>query len=383
MKTKAILLLSCCLIAPAAWYALRSDTSAVDAGERGGKDRDVPEQYRDTVAKGLEYLARQQHADGHWESDGKHPVAVTALAGMAFLMNGGGDSKAKYADNLSKAVDYLISKSDAKREGLIFSGHATEINRYMQGHGLATQFLAWAHQTEANQERRKKIDDVLNTAVKYIAKAQSSQGGWYDTSKVEGHDFDSVAATAIQIQSLYMISELGIPVRSEAIALDAQTYLKKSIENFEKKGKPAPNRSRSAETAAALVCRFNPNSYLDQDGLANTWFKFCKTEVPMGDKIQFGRDEMTHYYYAQAVFTMKLNPEFNAGGDGPKWEDYRKSVFDHLKQKQEKDGSWPAPTEAPGGVSVGPVYATAVWCTVLQFDKRQHPLTQSRVRITF
>jgi hypothetical protein len=381
MKFKILLLLACCLIAPAAWYAQRSDTF-VDAGERG--ERELPEQYRDTVNKALEYLIKNQHADGRWEGDGgKHPVAVTALAGMALLMDGSTVKKGKYSENLRKAVDYLVSKSDAKREGLIFSDHPSETNRYMQGHGLATQFLAWAYQGEADDPRRKKLDDVLTKAVKYIAKAQSSQGGWYDTSKVEGHDFDSVAATAIQIHALYMISELGIAVRSEAIALDAQAYLKKAIEKFEKGGKPAPNRSRSAETAAALACRFNPNAYLDQDGVANAWFKICKTEVPMGDKITFGRDEMTHYYYSQAIYTLKVNPELNARGDAPKWEDYRKSVFDHLQKKQEKDGSWPAPTEAPGGVSVGPVYATAVWCTVLQFDKRHHPLTQSRVRITF
>ena len=50
---------------------------------------EVPEKYRDTVHKGLEYLAKNQFKDGHWEGDGgQHPVAMTGLAGVALLMEG-------------------------------------------------------------------------------------------------------------------------------------------------------------------------------------------------------------------------------------------------------------------------------------------------------
>jgi hypothetical protein len=51
-------------------------------------------------------------------------------------------------------------------------------------------------------------------------------------------------------------------------------------------------------------------------------------------------------------------------------------MFDHLQSSQNKDGSWPA----GDGISVGPVYSTALWCTVLQLDKNSHPSTQ-RVEI--
>ena len=97
-----------------------------------------------------------------------------------------------------------------------------------------------------------------------------------------------------------------------------------------------------------------------RDELREKWFKYCQTEIPVGRDIQFGRDELTHYYYAQAVF--------NLGSDDA-WNDYRTAMFDHLQSSQNKDGSWPA----GDGISVGPVYSTAVWCTVLQLDKRSHP----------
>jgi len=144
-----------------------------------------------------------------------------------------------------------------------------------------------------------------------------------------------------------------------------------------------PNRSRPAETAAALACRSSPASFLDQDGLSTTWFKYCRAEIPMGGGIQFGRDELTHYYYAQAVFNLMLNRELNAGSEAVAWSDYRKATFDHLQSKQNQDGSWPAPLDSQGGISVGPVYSAAVWCTILQLDKKTHPLTRTRALVTF
>ena len=180
---------------------------------------EVPEKYRETVRKGLEYLAKNQHKDGHWEGDGgQHPVAMTGLVGLALLMErtmhrtARSVRKAKYSANIRKAVDWLMDKSQAGRDGLIFSEHPSETARYMQGHGLATLFLAGVCRDEHDDARRKKLNDVLTRAVKYIVKAQSTQGGWYHTSKVEGHDFDAISATVIQIQALQAADNAGIPV---------------------------------------------------------------------------------------------------------------------------------------------------------------------------
>src|SRR5262245_16646406 len=135
MMTKALVLLFAGLVALAAWLVQVPTDSQPDP-------EGVPAKYRDTVAKGLDYLAKNQHKDGHWEGDdGKHPVAMTALVGMAFLMEGSTIDKGKYSANLRKACDWLISKSDPKRDGLFYSDHPSETDRYMYGHGLATQFL--------------------------------------------------------------------------------------------------------------------------------------------------------------------------------------------------------------------------------------------------
>jgi squalene cyclase len=166
-----ILLLAGILVVAAEW--LVHEPSPVHAEE-------VPEKYRETVKKGLEYLINKQCEDGHWEGDeGKHPTAMTALAGMALLMEGEGTHKGKwkYAAQIRKTTDWLIANSRAERNGLIYSGHGSEIDRYMYGHGLATQFLTWAYPHEIDDARREKLHQVLTRAVKYIANAQSTQGG--------------------------------------------------------------------------------------------------------------------------------------------------------------------------------------------------------------
>jgi hypothetical protein len=164
MKIKVLLfLLVSSLLALAAWLVHGPNPTHAD---------EVPEKYRETVRKGLEYLVKNQCKDGHWEGDGgRHPVAMTALAGMALLMEGSNLQKGKYSANIRKAVDWLMDKSQAGRDGLIFSDHPSETDRYMQGHGLATQFLAWAYRSESDETRRKKLHDILTRAVKYIAKA--------------------------------------------------------------------------------------------------------------------------------------------------------------------------------------------------------------------
>jgi hypothetical protein len=363
MKSKILfLLVVSCLLALAAWLVHAPNSAQADA---------VPGKYRETVDKGLEYLAKAQFTDGHWEGDGgNHPVTVTALIGLALLMEKERPTfadlstprKVKYSANVRKAVDWLVDKSQPGRDGLIFSEHASETTRYMTGHGLATLFLAGACKEESDESRRKKLTDVLTRAVRYIQKAQSSQGGWYDTSKVEGHDFASISATAIQIQALQAAANAGVSIPFETIS-DAQEYLKKKLQTNDKAAEAGKKDTRLADVAAVLACTHRLSVFgnsAPKDELREKWLKECATEIAVGNKTNFGRDELAHYYYAQALF-------------GDSWNGYRTAMFDHLQSSQSKDGSWPA----GNGIGVGQVYSTAVWCIVLQLDKGNHPSLQS------
>src|SRR6516162_5282173 len=60
------------------------------------------------VSEGLDWLAYQQHELGHWTAQGRYPTAMTALAGLALLSEGSTTTQGKYAENLRRAVDYLV-----------------------------------------------------------------------------------------------------------------------------------------------------------------------------------------------------------------------------------------------------------------------------------
>jgi hypothetical protein len=261
-------------------------------------------------------------------------------------------------------VDWLIEKSQAKRGGLIFSERASETARYMEGHGLAMIFLAGAFEAETDKTRQQMHSDVLTRGVDYIVKAQSTRGGWYHTSKVEGHDFDAVLPTVIQIQALQAAEYAGgVPI-PEGVINHGLDYLKKTLAKHDEK--MGQNASRAFDTAATLAClrvgqvKWGRPGRVDES--QEKWHEYCRAEIPVGPKMKFGRDELTHYYYSQAMYSIAESQL------AKHWEEYSKAVFDHLQNSQNKDGSWP-PAE---GISVGPIYSTALWCTVLQVGW-QHP----------
>lgn len=380
MKTKiTILLLAIILLTSAAWYIQHDNgvrdnpgelSRVVNLDEKDSPEDPVPEPYRETIAKALAYLARQQHKDGHWEGDdGQHPVAMTGLVGLALLMERSTPvaprsqrvlKETEHSPNVRKAADWLMGKSNAERDGLIFSENASELSHYMEGHGLATLFLAGAIATESEQTRHANLSDVLMKAVKYIVRSQSSQGGWYHTSRLEGHDFDAILPTVIQLQALKAAENAGIPVPS-ATTSDARAYLKLKIGQHEATG--VASRARTLDTAAAIACvhesRIETWAVPPRTEPIEQWLKYCRATIPVGKDINFERDELMHYYYAQALYL--------SGGDA--WTNYRAAVFDHLKKTQRQDGSFPACK----GISVGPVYATAMWCTILLLDRNSHP----------
>src|SRR5262252_8380207 len=150
----------------------------------------LPPKYREVVNKGLEWVAKNQHRDGHWDANGgQYPTSMTAMGGVALLMEGSTMREGKYADNIRRAVDWLMERS--QRNGLIGNpNNPTEAGRYMYGHGFSMLFLASVYGEEEDGERRKKLEDVLTRAVDFCIKAQTPRGGWGYVSSADGGGFD-------------------------------------------------------------------------------------------------------------------------------------------------------------------------------------------------
>jgi hypothetical protein len=342
---------------------------------------EIPEKHQKAVDKGLEWLASKQHEKGYWEANGgQYPIAMTALAGMALLMEGSTLKEGKYADNIRKAAQWLMDKSqDAGfRDGLIGNPSLTsETTSYMYGHGFATLFLASVYGDETDSKARARLKDILIRAVKYIANAQSSKGGWFYSSAKDGHDQDEGSVTVTQMQALRACRNAGIPV-PKAIIDKGVDYLARSTNPdggvIYMLGHGGP--SKPALTAAAVACGFSAGEYKSE--LCKKWLRYCQKVIPLtANGVRFGHDEYMHYYYAQALYVLGDKGWEQLFGATPEadrltWTKYRELVGEKLLQMQAGDGSFPG----GGGAGIGPVYSTAIYMTILQLDKGVLPIYQ-------
>src|ERR1051326_565848 len=340
----------------------------------------------DMIDKGLAYLVRTQKPDGHWDANGQYPTTMTGLAGMAFLMEGSTIREGKYADNIRKAVDWLLLPERLQANGLIGNmKNPMEAGHYLYGHGYSTMFLACVYGEEEDSVRRKKLEDVLVKAAKYSRNAQTKSGGFGYVAAQDGGGFDEGSCTVPQVQAARACRNAGISM-DPGIIKDAMKYLHDCTQPPDSgtgEVKPGGVTYRIGQggggspalTAAAMCCGFSAGKYDDRD--VKRWVKFLQQQpgLMQGGGGRFGHDEYTHYYLGQCVYFL--------GDDGYKkffpdakdseiltWSNYKKSTFKNLSRSEERRvGSW-------AGAQVGPIFCTAIYVSLLQMDKAVLPLYQ-------
>jgi hypothetical protein len=335
------------------------------------------------VGRGLDWLVKAQHRDGHWEgSSGQYPTAMTALAGIALLMEGSTLREGKYAPSIRRAVDWFLERS--QRNGLLGrTSNPMEAQRYTYGHGFGLLFLACVYGEEEDSDRRRVLEDVLTRAVQFTGKAQCSSGGWGYLAKgcnTEGDDMDEGSTTITQVQALRAARNAGIVV-PKSIIDRSRVYLEKCTgERGDVLYRPGRQAITPGLTTAAIACMFNAGEY--SAPIVKRWVKYCQQTVSIlgagGSRV--GHDEYTHYYYAQALYVLgedgyaRLFPE-SKPDDRLTWSKYRKPTFDYLLKNQNSDGSWGNAAQSSWSY-IGPVYATAVYLTILQLDRGTLPIYQ-------
>jgi len=338
---------------------------------------EIDKQYKQTIEKGLEWVAKTQNRDGHWDANGgQYPTTMTSLGGMVLLMEGSTMREGKYSEKIRKAVDWLVDR--AQTNGMIGNpNNPTETMRYMYGHGFALLFLASVYGEEEDADRRKKLEAVLTKGVDFCGKAQTNRGGWGYVSAADGNGFDEGSVTITQLQGLRAARNAGIVV-PKSIIDKSKEYLHKcttpkggiiySLAN----GGAFNGGERPPLTAAAVACSFSAGEY--NDDYAKKWIEFCRTAIPIAQVTRGGHDEYMHYYYAQALYVLgdkgygKLFPKADEK-DHLTWSKYKKPMFEHLVKTQASDGSW------TGGY-IGPIFTTSVYMTILQLESSTLPIYQ-------
>ena len=307
-----------------------------------------------SIERGLEWVAGSQSRLGHWTANnGQYPTAMTALAGIALLAEGSTTTQGKYAENIRRAVDYLVSRS--RSNGLI--GDPVRDNRYTYGHGFSLLFLSQVLGEEEDLDRRETLIDVLTRGVEFTCQAQTSAGGWGYVSAKDGHDRDEGSTTITQVQALRGCRNAGIPVPKEAIDR-AIAYIKGcTLPDGGVQYSSQGGGARPAITAAAIACLFNAGDYDSQ--FVPKLMSYCKKNLGNILNRGFGHWHYAHYYYSQVMYRE----------GGQEWKEYYDKVVNKVLNEQSPDGSW-----SQG--YIGPIYTTAINLTILQLENAALPIYQ-------
>ncbi|WP_437204473.1 prenyltransferase/squalene oxidase repeat-containing protein [Planctomicrobium sp. SH664] len=320
-------------------------------------DRTIDPQTERALARGLEYLAREQRRQGSWEANGgQYKVAMTALAGISLLAEGSTTTRGKYSKNVSRAVNFVLDA--AQPNGLI--GYPDDFH-YTYGHGFSMLFLSQVFGEEEDAERRRQIRQVLERAVRFSGEAQTTRGGWGYISALDGNDFDEGSTCITQVQALRACRNAGIVVPREIIDR-AKKYIHDCLtEDGGVQYSIRGGGARPAITAAAVAAMFSAGDYGDSDDV-RLMLDFCKKNVwPQGGGIKsngFGHWHYLHFYYAQVMYR-----------DTELWEKYLRELRQVILSSQGADGSW-------ADNQIGNIYVTSMNLTILQLDKGYLPIYQ-------
>jgi hypothetical protein len=321
----------------------------------------VDGQVRRVIGEGLDWLADRQSRLGHWSAnDGRYPTAITALAGMALLCEGSTTTQGKYASNLRRTVDYLLSRS--RTNGLI--GDPLRDDRYTYGHGFSMLFLSQVLGEEEDEGRREELIDVLTRAVQFTGRAQTKAGGWGYVSAKDGHDFDEGSTTITQVQGLRGCRNAGIAVPREIIDRAVKYIQRCTLPSGGVQYSSKGGGGRPAITAAALACLFNAGQYDSQ--YVPKLLQYCDQHLSMIAQQRFGHWHYAHYYYAQVLYRE----------GGARWRTYRDQIAAKLiaEAKHQTRGDTRLVYWDQG--YIGLVYTTAINLTILQLDRGSLPIYQ-------
>lgn len=328
----------------------RGDT---DSAQNNALPDEITPEVDDAVREGLVFLASEQNDDGSFGS-GRYArnVAITALAGLAFLADGNVPGRGEYGSNVERGLEYILN--NAAENGLIAAEAA---NGPMYGHGFATLFLGEVYGMTAgggDTEQADRVYEALSRASRLIERTQNDQGGWrYNPVP---YDAD-VSVTICQIMALRAARNAGLEI-DKAVIDDAVEYVRQ-CQNTDGGFKYQLESGSSAwpRSAAGVASLYYAGIY--EDDAIDKGLGFLLTNAKPGEEVNAAHYFYGHYY---AVQTMYL-----AGGEY--WATWWPAIRTQLLNAQNPDGSW---TDS----SVGDAYGTSMSLIILQMPKRYLPIFQ-------
>lgn len=348
---------------------------------RADGDWEITPESEQALARGLQWLARNQGGEGNWECN---ELGVVALGALAFLADGHLPGRGRYGEPVHRALDYVLR---GERPGGLLNITGSQHDMY--NHGLSTFVLGQAYGMTGDE----RIGPALDRALKLITDTQCDDGGWEYQARRSGAGHD-LSLAVMQAKALRSAVDSGLEVSPQVIGLairgvrehyspkgcapDADESLQKQHPGQFTYTKRGGNAS-VAMAAAGVVCLQEFAEY-DDWRIAKNLEKIQAEVAKLAPAEAGGKivrrgtapfDAYTLYYVAQAIYQV----------GGTHWKTMYPSLRDALVWSQvnapsdaKTDGMWRANGRLSG--KPGDLYMTAVACFVLAIPNRYLPILQ-------
>jgi hypothetical protein len=182
------------------------------------KSADKPEDHAKALAaardKGLDWLTKNQAADGSWGKS--YTVGITSMACLAYLSAADEPFEGDRGKALVKGLQFLLAN---QKEGM-FPTQGQGVQTWIHGQGFATLALAEAYGRSLRCKVKpdidtKKVRAVVDQSVKAIAKNQATSGGW---AYLPGNlNSDEGSTTVCAVQALVSAKNYGSEIEPKVL----------------------------------------------------------------------------------------------------------------------------------------------------------------------
>ena len=302
------------------------------------------------VEKGLAWLAGKQTNNGAYAGmqgfGYSNNVAMTALAGLAFMEAGNLPGRGKYGKEIQRCLEFILD--NCQDSGLIAS-EATQGPMY--GHGFATLFLGEIY----GMTQDDTVKEKLERAVKLIERTQNPEGGWrYQPAPLDA----DISVTICQVMALRSAREAGVHVSADVVKKAIAYVLRCQNRDggFSYQAGQGGFGGSAFPRSAAGCCALYYSGVFSGDNLKRG-LDYVKRFTP-GQASSFRNEG--HYFYGYYYATQAM---FLAGGDY--WSDFYPAIRDELIRSQIGD-HWQA--------EYSEEYATSMALIILQMPNRYLPV---------
>lgn len=299
--------------------------------------------------RGLDWLGKNQNADGSWGKT--FTVAVTSFACLDYLSASDEPFDGDRGKVLVKGLQFLMAQQ--KNGEFPQQGHT-----WIHGQGFGTLALSEAYGRSLLCKNKPdmdmtKVKAAVASAVKAIAKNQSTSGGWWYTPG--GGDQHEGSTTVCAVQALASAHNYGVEIDEKALDKGFE-YLKKPQLKDGGFVYKLGDQVSMKEGSAGAVATLGLMEKFDFQVMVNG-YKYLLAIGPAG--VSGGNFPEYGCFYGCTGMRL-LGEEYKDDKDyHDKTAEFIAGVQKELVSRQGKDGSWPVRGWMASSNQEGPAFSTA------------------------